>query len=280
VSADSFLSRPTPIARRDWWIGIGTVAFAILVHAFLPRFSPPSNDAAIANAAADAAPGAAPKSGTFRLADVDRPAVSREADASSLAGVGAEPGSPVGPADQREGIPTTAEMSPLPAVGGEGQPASLGPVGVACTIIQAVRQTSGEESDRRSRKGLGRLRIKNATASDTVAVLVSDADGAPQRAMLIRAREVGVIASVPSGRYRLRFQQSAGALQRSGSGRLREGRVCRRPGASTSDEPFDFFEIEADVATQYVSYDVTLHPGVRTTRVEAPADSTLEVPTR
>jgi hypothetical protein len=298
------------MARRDWWIGIGIVAIAIIVHAFVPRFelrsrdgmplvrvdrwtgrveampvdpqplppealSEPSSVDGTADLAANAPPGAAAKTDTFRRAEIDQQAGSREADASPLAGVAVKPARSFVATDPTAGTPASAGMSVVPAVGGEARPALLGAAAVACTIDQSVRQRSGTEAGRRYRKGLGRLRIKNGMASNTVAVLLNDADGAPRRAMFIRAREVGVFTSVPSGRYRLRFQRSSDAARhQSGAGWLREGRICQRSGTSEFDEPFDFFEIESDLNTQYVSYELTLHPAATgTARTHTSTDS-------
>ena len=298
------------MARRDWWMGIAIVAFAIIVHAFVSRFewrtgdghpvvpvdprtgrvqavqgdpqplSPDPRPAAPGIDAIGYAPQEAPsdaafETGTFRLPDTGRPAASRGADPSSLAAAAVKPAAPLVSTERNDVMPARARMPVVPAVGAQARPALLAAAAVDCTIDQSVRQRSGAEAGRRHQKGLGRLRIKNGLASDTVAVLVNAADGAPRRAMFIRARQVGIFTSLPSGRYRLRFQRSANAAQRpSDSGWPREGRLCRRSGTSEFDEPLDFFEIDSDSNTQYVAYDVTLNPVVvGTARTHTRADS-------
>jgi hypothetical protein len=196
------------MSRRDWWIGIGVVAFAIIIHALVPGFEWWSRN-----------------------------------------GV-----NPLPSADPTEEILVGTAMPTLPSTGADVAPAVLGGTTSSCTIDRSVHSRSVAQMGAGERRALGRMRISNGTGSDAVAVLVHDPDGAPGRAIFIRAGKVGVIGSVPSGRYRLRFHRGLPA------GSPGDRRFCRPTGGADPHDTFDFSEVVSDGVTQYVTYEVTLHP--------------------
>jgi hypothetical protein len=256
------------VAHRDWWIGIGIVAFAIIVHACLTTVEWWSRgdiplfeiDAATAGLRADQLEG---QSSPPRAQAPPSHALGGRADriAATAAIV---PGTSVRTAGN-------IDRSDPAAAGAETAAGWMGGTASACTIRQSTRSLSETAIDHRSRPALGRLRVDNETGSDAVAVLVADPDGAPRRAIFIHTGEIGVIASVPVGRYHLRFQL--------GSGWGRERHFCQSSGTPEFDEPFDFSEIDSDAGTRYATYEVTLHPVVAgTAHADAPSDSELDPP--
>ena len=84
--------------------------------------------------------------------------------------------------------------------------ATLEPTPPSCPAEAQVRPRSGAELGRPFRGGLGSLRVENGTSLDAAAVLIDDVTDVPQRAIFIRSGESGSMTSVPTGRYRLRFQ--------------------------------------------------------------------------
>ena len=149
--------------------------------------------------------------------------------------------------------------------------ATVQPVPPSCPPNAQARPPSGAEIGGRYRGGLGKLRVENGTDDDAVAVLIDDATEAPRRAIFIRSRESGSMASVPPGRYRLRFQV--------GSDWLTERGFCWLRGTSEFDSAFDYGEIESERGTQYKTYEVTLHPVPQgTARTHVIADSRFELP--
>lgn len=149
--------------------------------------------------------------------------------------------------------------------------ATLQPVPPPCPPEARIHPRSGTELGGQHRGGLGRLQVANGTDSDAVAVLIDDATETPRRAIFIRSGELGAVTSVPSGRYRLRFQL--------GTDWLAERRFCRIRGTSEFSSAFDFQEIESDKGTRYSAYEVTLHPVPQgTARTHAVSDSRFELP--
>ena len=134
-----------------------------------------------------------------------------------------------------------------------------------CADDGAVRARSGAEpGGKEDRRGAGKLQIDNRTGWDAVATLIDDLDGTPRRAIFIHNGARGVIASIRSGRYRLRFQSGADCP----GGR----RLCRQSDASESDEAFDFREVSPESGSGYATYHVTLHKHV------APTITSVAVP--
>jgi hypothetical protein len=126
-----------------------------------------------------------------------------------------------------------------------------------CADDGALRTRSGAEpGGKQGRPGSGQLQIDNRTGWDAVATLLDDPDGTPRRAIFIHDGARGVIASIRSGRYRLRFQPGSDC----GVGR----RFCRD--TSESDEAFDFREVSSESGSGYATYHVTLRKHVASTR--------------
>lgn len=174
----------------------------------------------------------------------------------------------VGNAPQRKHSSTSVRYTPaaIPA-----SVATVQPIPLPCPSEAHIRPRSGAELGGQHRGGFGRLEVANGTDSDAVAVLIDDTTEAPRRAIFIRSGESGAVTSVPSGRYRLRFQL--------GTDWLAERRFCRIRGTSEFSSAFDFQEIESDRGTRYTAYEVTLHPVPQgTTRTYAVSDSRFELP--
>jgi hypothetical protein len=134
-----------------------------------------------------------------------------------------------------------------------------------CADDGAVRPRSGAEpGGKEDSRGAGKLQIDNRTGWDAVATLIEDPDGTPRRAIFIHNGARGVIASIRSGRYRLRFQSGADCP----GGR----RLCRQSDTSESDEAFDFREVSPESGSGSTTYHVTLHKHV------APAITSVAVP--
>src|SRR5882724_3855500 len=171
------------------------------------------------------------------------------------------------PGEGRNSTGTLAHApTPIPSSG-----TTVQPVLPPCPPDAHVRPTSGAELGGYHRGGLGRLRVANGTESDAVAVLIDDATEVPRRAIFIRSGESGAVTSVPSGRYRLRFQL--------GSDWLSERRFCRIRGTSEFERAFEFQEVESDRGTRYSAYEVTLHPVPQgSARTHALSDSRFELP--
>jgi hypothetical protein len=135
-----------------------------------------------------------------------------------------------------------------------------------CADDGAVRTRSGAElGGEQDRRGLGKLQIDNRTGWDAVATLIEDPDGTPRRAIFIHDGARGVITSIRSGRYRLRFQPGSDC----GVGR----RFCRDSDTSESEEAFDFREVSSESGSGYATYHVTLrkHVAPTITGVAVPA---------
>jgi DnaJ-domain-containing protein 1 len=121
-----------------------------------------------------------------------------------------------------------------------------------CDDSLVVRPKSGVEFGGRHRGGLGRLKVENGTENDAVAVLVDEATRVATRAVYVRSHEIGLVTSIPPGAYRVRFQL--------GISWLRERRFCAPFATSEFNDRFDFREVPSDQATEYSTFEVTLHP--------------------
>jgi hypothetical protein len=156
---------------------------------------------------------------------------------------------------------------PLPIIKNEAvvRPDEMNDPRATCADDGAVRPRSGAEpGGKEDRRGAGILQIDNRTGWDAVATLIEDPDGTPRRAIFIHNGARGVIASIRSGRYRLRFQSGADCP----GGR----RLCRQSDTSESDEAFDFREVSPESGSGSTTYHVTLHKHV------APAITSVAVP--
>lgn len=161
-------------------------------------------------------------------------------------------------------VPTRGTQSPDPV-------APVQPVRSPCQTGAQVRPRSGAELGSRYRGGLGELRVANGTDADAVAVLIDNQSELPRRAIFIRSGESGTMTSVPSGRYRLRFQL--------GSEWLAERRFCRPRRTSEFDSAFDFDEVESAGGIRYSVHKVTLHPVPEgTARTHVVPDQRFELP--
>ena len=145
----------------------------------------------------------------------------------------------------------------------------------ACPVSTILRPESGTELISGYNDGRGELRVVNGTGSDAVVGMFEEGTEIPQRAMYIQKGDTGVIRSVATGRYRLRFQL--------GSSWLAESRFCNVQGTSEFDSAFNFAEtIEERASTVGVradAYQITLHPVVHgTAKTHAIAEHQFKLP--
>jgi hypothetical protein len=212
------------MTRRDWWLGVVVVTIAVLLHA-LPRYQRPVE-------------------------------VTPPARASSVPGLDA----PAEPGGVEIQVPLSDIKSEPLGTGGVRVTAQkiVNRPAAPCALEGAVRPRSGAElGGKQDRRDSGKLQIDNRTGWDAVATLVEDSDGTPRRAIFIRNGALGLITSVPSGRYRLRFQARCDWPV----GR----RSCRHADTSEIDEALDVRKVSSGSGRGSATYHVTLHKHVAST---------------
>ena len=264
------------MTRRDWSLAVVVVVMAVVLHALFPRYQWQANTQQAGMVRIDRWTGrtvyrSMSSDGWMPIGESSakvQPFLSTDPTAVDPATRQPPPPKPQAPERAVENVARQLGLSGS-LDGGHVKPRNIvNRPRATCADDGAVRPGSGAElGGKQDRRGLGKLQIDNRTGWDAVATLIEDPDGTPRRAIFIHDGARGVIASIRSGRYRLRFQPGTDCV----GGR----RICRDSDSSESDEAFDFREVSSESGSGYATYHVTLrkHVAPTITGVAVPAAS-------